>query len=405
MNKIILFLTSTYPFGLGEGFIEPELFYLSQDNYLFIMPTYPRGYEKSSFIQNKHIIYINEPLLSFNSVLSSILFGIKQPKSIHSLLKLCKDKSIKKTIRNMVLIPKALKMATLIQQKEIHFIYAHWLSAPTQLALLLNQLTGIPFAATGHRWDLIDQNNFQQKFEKASFIRLISQYSKKLLPPNIYEQFSHKIHTIYMGINIPQHNEIKKIKPQVIKGVCIANLIEVKGHSYLLQAIKTLKDNGLIVEMDLFGTGELKNQLVEQCQQLQIDNQIHFMGNVNHQQLLNKLSTDDYYFCCLPSLDLGNGLHEGIPVALMEAMAYKIPCISTHTGSIHELIENEKTGLLVQDKNSDLLAQAIQNMIENQKLREKIVDNAYNLTRQSFNAEDNNKTLCSLIMKNCETKK
>lgn len=405
MNKNILFLTSTYPFGLGEGFIETELSYLSQNNDLFVIPTYPRGHKKSSYIQNKCIIYINEPLFSFNSILSSVLFIIKKPKSIYLLLKLCKDKRIKKTIRNMVLIPKALKMTKIIQQKEIHFIYAHWLSAPTQLALLLNQLTGIPFAVTGHRWDLIDANNFQQKFEKASFVRLISQYSKKLLPPNIYEQFSHKIHTICMGIDIPQHNKIKKIQQQKIKGVCIASFIAVKGHSYLLQAIKTLKDNGFIVDMDLFGSGELKDQLVKQCQQLQIDNQIHFMGNMEHNELLQQLGSNNYSFCCLPSLDLGNGLHEGIPVSLIEAMAYKIPCISTDTGSINELIENEKTGLLVEDKNSHLLAQAIQNIIENQELREKIVDNAYNLIQQSFNAENNNQALCSLIMKNCETKK
>ena len=61
----------------------------------------------------------------------------------------------------------------------------------------------------------------------------------------------------------------------------------------------------------------------------------------------------------LPSVDLGNNLHEGIPVALIEAMSYNIPVVGTHTGGIPELLEGG-AGLIVPDKDPAALADAIE---------------------------------------------
>lgn len=401
IHKNILLLTSSYPFGIGEAFIETEISSLSEKNNLFIMPTYPRGKQKTQYINNKNITYINEKLLSITSIFIALFFIIKHPKHFYKLFKLCKDKSIKKTIRNLVLIPKALKTTNIINKNKINidFCYTHWLSAPMQLALLINYLTDIPFGTTGHRFDLVDNNNFEQKFQKASFIRLISQYSKELLPSKIYNKFSDKIHIIYMGINIPQNNN-NKIKTDTIKGVSIGNIIEVKGHIYLINAIKILKDYGIIVYLDIYGDGYLKKQLQEECSRLGISEQVNFMGNVIHNKLMEQLSSNNYNFCCLPSIDLGNHHHEGIPVAILESMAHKIPCISTNTGSIPELIEHNKTGLLVNDKDSKLIAHAIKDITEDTIMRDTIIDNAYNLVSTQFNAKTNNDILYNLIIYN-----
>lgn len=398
-SKNILLLTSTYPFGIGEAFIEPEIVSLSEKNNLFIMPTYPRGKHKITYIHNQNTTYINEKLLSITSIITALFFIIQHPKRFYTLLKLCKYKNIKKTIRNLVLIPKALKISNIINKNKINinFCYAHWLSAPMQLALLINYLTNIPFGTTGHRFDLVDNNNFKQKFQKASFIRLISHYSKELIPSEIYNTFSDKIHVIYMGINIP-NNHNKKNETNKIKGVSIGNLIEVKGHTYLINAIKILKDCGIIIYLDIYGDGYLKKQLQEETHNLGINDQVTFMGNVIHNKLMEQLTSNCYNFCCLPSIDLGNHLHEGIPVAILESMAHKIPCISTNTGSIPELIEHQKTGLLVNDKDSKSLAEAIKNIIENQTMSDTIRDNAYNLVNTKFNSKINNDILCNLIM-------
>jgi glycosyltransferase involved in cell wall biosynthesis len=64
----------------------------------------------------------------------------------------------------------------------------------------------------------------------------------------------------------------------------------------------------------------------------------------------------------LPSLDLGGGVHEGIPVSLIEAMAYGVPVISTNTGGIPELLDNG-AGVMVPQADSAALAAAIVKLI------------------------------------------
>jgi len=73
----------------------------------------------------------------------------------------------------------------------------------------------------------------------------------------------------------------------------------------------------------------------------------------------------------LASIDLGNGLHEGVPVALIEAMSYGIPVIATPTGGTAELV-CPGTGLLVPPADSAALADAIQNLLEDAGLREQL---------------------------------
>jgi glycosyltransferase involved in cell wall biosynthesis len=73
----------------------------------------------------------------------------------------------------------------------------------------------------------------------------------------------------------------------------------------------------------------------------------------------------------LASIDLGNGLHEGVPVALIEAMSYGIPVVATPTGGTAELVL-PGSGLLVPPANPAALADAIQSLLEDARLREQL---------------------------------
>ena len=80
-----------------------------------------------------------------------------------------------------------------------------------------------------------------------------------------------------------------------------------------------------------------------------------------HQVLLDWYCRREIDLVVLPSLDLGNHQHEGVPVSLMEAMAHGVPVISTSTGGIPELL-HDGAGILVPPGDPDALADAIQRM-------------------------------------------
>ena len=86
----------------------------------------------------------------------------------------------------------------------------------------------------------------------------------------------------------------------------------------------------------------------------------------------------------LPSVDLGHNLHEGIPVALIEAMSYGIPVIGTRTGGIPELLEGG-AGLIVPDKDPAALADAIERYVRDPAFAAEVAGKGRQRVCESFN--------------------
>ena len=95
---------------------------------------------------------------------------------------------------------------------------------------------------------------------------------------------------------------------------------------------------------------------------------VRFRGHVAHDELLATIRAGDYDAMVLTSLELPGGLMEGIPVALMEAMALGLPVITTDTGSIGELVD-ESCGRIVPQRDVDRIAAAIAELATSPALR------------------------------------
>lgn len=395
--KKVLFITSSFPFGKGESFIEPELEFLSKHYILDVLSTYPRGKLKD-FKPKVSGDYIDSPLVALKYFISLFCFLARKPATFYSLVKGCLVSSWPQTCRNLILIPKAVFISRSILQKGgYQFIYCHWLSAPAQLSLLLSIITSIPFGITAHRWDIINNNNVDKKLAGAHFLRVISEYSKKLLSERMNEKYGLKIKRLYLGVNRNLSFPKKYVEKKAFTGVCIASLLEVKGHAYLLYAIKNLSEREIDLSFKFVGDGVLKEELTNLASELGIADKVEFCGNLEHRKVIKLLSSEHIDFSCLPSIDLGGGHHEGIPVALMESMAFGLPCISTKTGSISELIESGVNGLLVEDKNAEHLADAIMTVISEPSQYNIFSKNSQKTIIEKFDSDTNNFELCHMI--------
>jgi glycosyltransferase involved in cell wall biosynthesis len=92
---------------------------------------------------------------------------------------------------------------------------------------------------------------------------------------------------------------------------------------------------------------------------------------LSHRQLLSLYQESEVSVVVVPSIDMGNGCHEGIPVALVEAMSYGLPVVATRTGGTVELVL-PGTGLLVPPEDPAALAGALQTLLQDGILREKM---------------------------------
>jgi len=148
----------------------------------------------------------------------------------------------------------------------------------------------------------------------------------------------------------------------------IGRLTEQKGLEFLIEALAKLHAAEIRVHSFIIGDGKLRRELVERARSRGISTYVHFVGHLpNAEQHI--LQFDAYV---LPSL------WEGMPNAVMEAMAQKIPVVATRVGGVPELLTDSAMGRLVPPKDIGALAESIRSILtQGHTQKEKMLDAAY----------------------------
>ncbi len=177
----------------------------------------------------------------------------------------------------------------------------------------------------------------------------------------------HKIIVHYYGIETgPFYQERIYEDREEVRLLIISGLYEKKGHDVLLDALK--QSRGRRLRLDIVGEGPGREALQRRIKNEGFDN-VTLHGSVRYgsEEHLDYLRRADIFVH--PSLTPANGDKEGIPGALVEAMAAGLPVVSTYHAGIPSVIESERTGLLVPERNAATLATAIGRLADDVSLR------------------------------------
>lgn len=152
-----------------------------------------------------------------------------------------------------------------------------------------------------------------------------------------------------------------------------------KGFEFALLAMHELKRHGIPFRYEIIGGGIELEKLIFLTHDLGIADHVHFSGKLSSGEVKARLETCDIFL--LPSLS------EGISNAVLEAMAMKIPVVSTAAGGMDELITDMDNGLLTNTYDAKELANKIKLLIESDVLREKIGQNGHATILENFKIE------------------
>ncbi len=169
--------------------------------------------------------------------------------------------------------------------------------------------------------------------------------------------------------------------------ISVGRLAEKKGTEFIIRGCEKLRATypELAFNLTLVGDGPLENDLKQLAIDLGVSDIIEFTGNLPNSEVAEKLAHSDAFV--LPSVTASNGDMEGIPVALMEAMASGLPVISTIHSGIPELVKHEKTGLLAAERDVMELSAAMHKTITAPDQVAKLTQNARKLIESEFNNE------------------
>ena len=371
----LVYVTSSYPYGRGEGFLTAELRELERQGHdVTIVPTFARGplvhEDARALVHRTRCV----PLLSSAVAAAALRTSLAAPaRSLELLVGLRRSRSAKILVKNIAVYPKGLWLAALARELGVDHIHAHWGGTSATLAMFASGVAGVPWSLTVHRWDIREDNLLRSKLDSASFVRAVSADGLHDLERIVGPTRTPAL-VLHMGVPLPAgalDARGRRADDATLRVLVPAGLLEVKGHRYLVDAIRVLRSRGTHVRVGLAGAGPLRAAIAQQVADASLAEECVLLGQLSHSELLRQLEDGEWDAVVLASVETASGEKEGIPVVFLEAMSYGLPVVGTAVGGIPELL-GDGAGLLVPSRNAVVLADAIERLARDPALRARL---------------------------------
>jgi glycosyltransferase involved in cell wall biosynthesis len=284
----------------------------------------------------------------------------------------------------------------LIRQFQPAILHTHGVRA-NLLGRLANKAEGFPakLVTTVHSVLKLDYPKFWKRFLFERFERWTWRYVDRfiLVSRAMKQDFLNnglpegRVTVIHNAIQLPEQppvrpefsnlrDELGLPQETVLVGT-VARLHPVKGHTYLIQAVKQLETKYPAVHYVWIGGGDLQRQLKEEVEQAGLTNRILFLGV--RQDVPELLPQLDLFV--LPSIS------EGLSVAILEALLAGVPVVTTAVGGSPEVVDEGRDGLLVPAKNPDALSRAIEQALSDPEARKQMGQEGQQKVYREFSLE------------------
>ncbi len=277
----------------------------------------------------------------------------------------------------------------LIRKKPVAILHTHEFFMNT-IGLAASWLTGIPLVATVH-----GKNYYSERFRRRLAYRLVGKFADQMVAVSddlrvfIAERVGvppHRIRVVPNGVPVdgePSHERLVALRESLgleqhtrVVGT-VGSLYPIKGHNYLIEAAVHVVRRCPDVNFMFVGRGRLREELEAQARSLSVSPNVRFLGH--RDDVRDLLALCDAFV--LPSVS------EGMPLALLEAMAAGLPTVATGVGGVTEVINDGATGLLVPPRDSHALAKAIATLLEDQRLSKKLGESARELVASRYSLD------------------
>ena len=376
--KHVIVVPSRYPFGSQEAYLATELSELAKYvDRITVVPLRPPRAERLQRVP-RGVEVIAWPLVSTEIARRALRVVRTRPAESAAAVRALMRSRDPGRAKNAVVILKALALADWVMENGCDHIHAYWISAPATLAYVAASVSGVAWSATAHRWDIYERNAFDVKARSAAFVRTISERGTSdmgaRMPP-----LAARIVQLRLGTDVPPAPNAREARAHAaLRIVCPAALVPVKGHADLLHALAQLRSKGVAVQCTLAGAGPLRASLEERVRRLGLADVVTFAGLVPQSTLHEWYRSGRFDAVVLASRNEGESVMEGLPSALIEAMAFGVPVVATNSGSVGELVD-DTCGRLVAPGSPDDLARALRELRDDPSAARERALRAYDL--------------------------
>ena len=388
VRRAVAVLVSRFPL-VTETFILRELIEMERQGQPVLLVPLIR--ERAAVVHEEAVPWVRRaqyaPFLSAAVLFANLRAWRRQPVKVALLLGRLIAGSIQSPrtlLKTLALFPRAVHIAERVQADGISHVHAHFATHPTTAALIIHELTGIGFSITAHAHDIfVDRALLGWKLDRAAFVRVISRHNGAFLKRLYPAQTAGKLRVIRVGVDGRMYRYVVRTAPITPPRIlCIAALKPYKGLPVLIDACRILQQTGFAFHCDIIGDGPQRRQLARAIAKAGLTESVRLLGAQPQDEVRRRLA--EATLMVLPSVVARDGQMEGIPVALMEAMASGVPVIASKLSGIPELVVHGRTGVLLPPGDAAALADAVRQAVRDGAAAEQRSAAARAHVRQKF---------------------
>ncbi len=259
--------------------------------------------------------------------------------------------------RSVIQLIAGIRLGRQLRSQGVDHLHNHGVhSAP--VAMVASTVACVPYSFTTHgppEFDSPEQPHLEVHAQQAAFIAAVTHVVRGEVCRMIPMSFWDRVHVVRCGLPAEQLHQAAAEVPDVPVVVCVARLDERKGQQLLLSAAHGLLAEGQQISVVLVGDGPTRDELQRWVERHDMTDHVRFTGWLASHDVRRELVLARGLV--LPSLA------EGLPLAVMEALAAGRPVVATAVGAVAELVRPGETGWLVPPTDVDALSTALQHLL------------------------------------------
>jgi colanic acid/amylovoran biosynthesis glycosyltransferase len=267
-------------------------------------------------------------------------------------------------------------------------LHAHFADRAATVALVAGRLLGCGYSLTAHANDIyLRPNLLSTKIGQSRVTITCTEHNLEYLHGRMPAGARSKLRRIYHGLELTRYVNLERAPSSPPLVVSVGQLKEKKGLRHLIEAMAMLRDAGVAVTCRIIGEGPQRGDLMEMVDRHRLTGAVELTGALPHDQVLAHYAAATVF--ALPCVVASDGDRDGIPNAILEAMATGLPVVSTPVSGIPEVIEPEVTGLLSPSGDARSLAEALRRLLLDQGLRTRLGREGQARVVDAFDVERN----------------
>jgi glycosyltransferase involved in cell wall biosynthesis len=288
-------------------------------------------------------------------------------------------------------------LARELRQMGVRHLHAHFAHSPAAVAYMARLSGGPPFSFTAHAKDLYTTlpRNLVIRTKAARFVLTCTHFNGRFLG-DLLRGVPTPIQVVHHGTDLRRFNSTRsKAEPGLI--VSVGRLVPKKGYPVLIEALRVMAADSIVFSCEIYGGGPMREELDAMAHAAGLEARVAFHGARPQDQIAAAYARASVF--AIAPIVISDGDRDGIPNVLVEAMAMRVPVVSTRISGIPELIDDGMNGLLVKPGNATALARAITRVLLDPRLASRLGAAGRHKVEREFDLAVNSRRVAELLVR------